>query len=153
MASSGDDDGVELFADELPEAFFSTPTPFGDGQREGPLRGRGGKQGWGIRAGHNNRSGHRLYVKINQSRERRRNLVGFGRWRRQPPRWKEESWAALSAPLPQELDRPVRRAVALVEYRTARLRRCRKVGLCSCGGHGSGPKVPKWSRRNRRMVP
>jgi hypothetical protein len=48
------------------------------GQRRGQIRG-----GYtGIDPNHQNRAGHRLYARVMAPRGVRRNIVGFGRWRR-----------------------------------------------------------------------
>jgi hypothetical protein len=48
------------------------------GQRRGQIRG-----GYhGVSANDQNRAGHRLYARVMISRQARRNIVGFGRWRR-----------------------------------------------------------------------
>ncbi len=48
---------------------------------------------------HQNRAGHRFYVKVNQTRQVRLNIVGFGKWRKHKAR-DEESVAQQTAITP-----------------------------------------------------
>lgn len=54
----------------------------GKRQRSGPIKGRRRNAHEGFTAGHENRAGHRLYARVNQNRQFRKNVLGLGRWRR-----------------------------------------------------------------------
>jgi hypothetical protein len=61
------------------------------GQRKGRIRDT---SRFTNNSNHNNRAGHRLYVKLNQTRSFRKSVVCFGRWRKGRRIVKgEESWA------------------------------------------------------------
>jgi hypothetical protein len=53
-----------------------------DRQRRGPIRMPRGNRDVQVLSGHNNRAGHRHYVRVNQTRNNRLHLVGWGRWRK-----------------------------------------------------------------------
>lgn len=108
-----DDDGFTLFGRKT-------------GQQRGPIRGGY----YAAQTGHENREGRRLYVRyVQPSRQVRKYIVGFGRWRRWPPRWHDgESWAAQTA-VGDRPPRRARRANMIAIYRGRKRARGRRVTI------------------------
>lgn len=80
----------------------------------------------GIDINHENRAGHRHYVRVMQTRQVRKNIIGFGRWRRHNEST-EPSTAALTATIPVA-PRAVRRLASRAAYRAERNARLGRLG-------------------------
>jgi hypothetical protein len=126
----------EHSTDEIsPESPLEAPrsvwTPLGTrerrGQAKGRVLGRSRNAGLQVLSGHNNRAGHRLYVKVNQGRAFRRSVLGWGSWRKPLDRNRDRHVAAQAQLNPHGHDEPreVRRAEKLLAYRDDRKARLR----------------------------
>ena len=71
--------------------------PRGKRQDKGPIRAALRNKQQPVDANHQNRAGHRTFVRTMQTRQVRKNIVGFGKWRKHIEST-EPSYAALTAP-------------------------------------------------------
>jgi hypothetical protein len=74
---------------------------------------------------HNNRAGHRFYVKVFQTRNNRLHLLGWGQWRRHKTRAEES--VALQTARPMGEPRAARRAEMIATDRAFRRARGRRI--------------------------
>lgn len=93
-------------------------------QKQGRITGAPRNKHMGADTFHQNRAGRRFYVKVNQTRNNRKNLIGFGRWRRHNEST-DESWALQTATPVQQAPRAERRPHQIAAYRRARKLRLR----------------------------
>jgi hypothetical protein len=101
-----------------------SPVQRGKGrQTEGAIRVPGRNSARPVNGNHQNRAGHRAYVKFVQTRLVRMHTVGFGRWRRHVPIEDRKTWMSVLTARPPIEPRRFRRIDMIEDYRTHRKNR------------------------------
>lgn len=67
---------------EIEDVFSSFGKGWGNGQRRGRITGLPRNRDAAVGTTHQNRAGRRMYVRINQTRRFRKDVLGWGRWKR-----------------------------------------------------------------------
>ena len=84
-----------------------------------------------VDSGHQNRAGHRFYVKALQTRSVRRSIVGFGRWRRhRATDYESTALATAISPLAPRAER----RYEMIE--SAKASRRQRIAAGKMGAHG-----------------
>ena len=94
-------------------------------QRKGRIYAATRNDHYPVDINHQNRAGHRAYVRVMQTRQVRRNIVGFGKWRRHNEST-EPSNAALTSIMPLA-PRSERRYEMIETDRASRRARGRRI--------------------------
>ena len=100
--------------------------PRGKRQDKGPIVASLRNTQQPVNANHQNRAGHRTFVRTMQTRQVRKNIVGFGKWRKHIENT-EPSNAAVTATLPRQGDRRTTRRSTIETASAFRKARGRRI--------------------------